>query len=54
MSGRSPDGRRRDDGDDGYDRMKDEYHTGYGAPYSERTRREVQDEIQNDKDNGWR
>lgn len=43
-----------DSSDDGYDAMKDAYHEGRGVPYSERTRREVQDEIQNDKDNGWR
>lgn len=34
-----------DDGsDDRYDAMKDAYAEGWGAPYNERTRREVEDE----------
>jgi hypothetical protein len=43
-----------DSSDDGYDAMKDDYLTGNGRPYNERTRREVQDEIDNDRENGWR
>jgi hypothetical protein len=42
-----------DSSDDGYDAMKDAYHEGWGRPYNERTRREVQDEIDNDKEQGW-
>jgi hypothetical protein len=44
----------RRDSDDGYDAMKDAYAEGWGRPYNERTRREVQDEIDNDKEQGWR
>jgi len=40
-----------DDSDDRYDAMKDAYAEGWGAPYNERTRREVQDEIENER--GW-
>jgi len=43
-----------DSSDDGYDRLKDEYAEGWGRPYNERTRQEVQDELDNDRDNGWR
>jgi hypothetical protein len=32
--------------------MKDAYHEGWGRPYNDRTRREVQDEIENDRDQG--
>ena len=42
--------RDRDD-DDGYDATKDAYAEGWGAQYNERTRREVQDEIDNYRDN---
>ena len=38
------------DDDDSYDRMKDAYAEGWGAPYNERTRREVQEEIDAEKD----
>lgn len=31
-----------DDSDDRYDAMKDAYAEGWGAPYNERTRREVE------------
>ena len=41
-----------DDGrsDDAYDAMKDAYAEGWGAPYNERTRRELQEEIDAEKD----
>jgi hypothetical protein len=38
------------DDDDSYDRMKDAYAEGWGAPYNEKTRRELQEEIDNEKD----
>jgi len=46
----------KDDGcsDDRYDAMKDAYAEGWGRPYNERTRREVQNEIDNDREQGWR
>lgn len=43
-----------DSSDDGYDAAKDAYHEGWGRPYNDRTRQELQDEIDNDKDQGWR
>lgn len=39
--------------DDGYDAAKDAYHEGWGAPYNDRTRQELQDEIDNEKEQGW-
>ena len=38
------------DDDDSYDRMKDAYAEGWGSPYNERTRRELQEEIDAEKD----
>lgn len=37
--------------DDGYDAMKDAYHEGWGRPYNETSRREVEEEMEDRRHN---